>query len=283
MEAGSGSSAEIFQRIYASILEYLVKSGFHVLIGLIILFIGFKIAGWLAKIFISLCQKRKLDVTLTNFLAMLVKAVVMAFAALIALDKFGITISPIIATVSAMIFGASFAIQAPLSNYAAGLAIIFARPFVVGNNITIQGYNGVVEEIKLPCTILATGYGEKITIPNKSIVGEVIVNSMANRVAETSVGISYQNDPEAAIAVVENALRDFNKISRSPRPQVGIQLFGDSAIVIGVRYWVPPLDYFQTQHDVNMGLFKALKKAGFTIPFPQRDVHIIADDKNFNK
>src|SRR3989344_2056696 len=167
--------------LYNLILEYLVKYGFQALMGLVILFIGWKIAGWLSRFFISVCQKRHLDITLTKFLAMVLKVIVLTFTALIALDKFGITISPFIATIGAMIFGASFALQAPLSNYAAGLSIILTRPFTVGNTISVKDYNGIVEEVKLPCTILSTIEGEKITIPNKDIVGEVIVNSLQNR------------------------------------------------------------------------------------------------------
>ncbi len=264
--------------VYNLILEYLVKYGFQVLMGLIIILIGWKIAGWLSGIFIGICQKKHLDITLTKFLAMVLKVIVLTFTALIALDKFGITISPFIASISAMIFGASFALQAPLSNYAAGLSIIFTRPFVVGNTITIKGYNGIVEEVKLPCTILATGDGEKITIPNKDIVGEVIVNSLENKVAESVVGISYGDDPAKAIQVIENALKTIHEIPSSPAPQVGIQAFGDSSINIGVRYWVPTKDYVKLVHATNLAIYNALKNFSITIPFPRRDLYIFSQD-----
>jgi small conductance mechanosensitive channel len=270
---------ETVEKYYDTLIAYAIKYGFQVLFGIIILFVGWKIAEWVSELFANLCRKRHLDVTLTKFLSMVVKIIVLMFAILIAMDKFGITISPFIATISAMIFGASFAIQAPLSNYAAGLSIIFTRPFVVGNTITIKGYNGVVDEIKLPATILSTGDGERITIPNKDIVGEVIVNSMENRVAETSVGISYGDDPEAAILAVRRALAQFPQILKTPEPRVGIQSFGDSAIVIGVRYFAPTKLFVVTLQAVNLAIFKALKDAKISIPYPQRDVRIVHESK----
>jgi small conductance mechanosensitive channel len=215
---------------------------------------------------------------MTAFLSGVVKIIVFMFAVLIALDKFGITISPFIATLSAMIFGASFALQAPLSNYAAGLTIIFTRPFVVGNTITIKGYNGVVEEVKLPSTILSTGDGEKITIPNKDIVGEVIINSMENKVTETTIGISYGDDPEAAIRLIRKTLTQFPQILKTPEPQIGVDNFGDSSILIGVRYWAPTKLQLVTKHAANLAIYYALKQAKITIPFPQREVRLLQKD-----
>lgn len=271
-------SVEQIQNVYAMAVAYVVKYGLQVLVGIIILIIGFKLAGWASRLVANLCHKRNLDITLTGFIAGVVKLVVIGFAALLAMDKFGITISPFIATVSAMIFGASFAIQAPLSNYAAGLSIILTRPFVVGDNVTIKGYNGVVEHVKLPCTILSTVDGEKVTIPNKDIVGEVIVNSVVNKMVETSVGISYGDNPESAIAVIRRALGRFPSVQSQPLPQIGIVSFGDSAINIGMRYWVPTKEYYQTLHAVNLALYQDLRAANITIPFPQREVRVLSAD-----
>jgi small conductance mechanosensitive channel len=264
------------QSIYNMIVEYLIKYGFQVLAGIIILVLGFKLASWTSRLVTNLCHKRNLDVTLTGFVAGVVKVIVIMFAALLALDKFGVTISPFIATVSAMIFGASFAIQAPLSNYAAGLSIIISRPFVVGNNVTIKGFNGVVEQVKLPCTILSTVDGEKITIPNKDIVGEIIVNSVVNKMVEITIGISYGDNPETAIELIRRTMDRFPQIQAQPAPQVGIVAFGDSSINIGMRYWVPTKEYYQSLHAVNLAVYQEIKKAGITLPFPQREVRILS-------
>ena len=81
--------------------------------------------------------------------------------------------------------------------------------------------------------------------------------------------------PEKAIEVIQSVLKSFSQVTNDPRPQVGIEGFGDSSIDIGVRYWAPSNLYFQTLYAVNLAIFNQLKQAGITIPFPQRDVHFI--------
>lgn len=260
------------QHLKELLVEYTVKYGFQVLAGLLILFIGYKIAEWVAKLVLQLCQKRHLDITLSKFSASVVKWIVFAFAILMAVEKFGITISPLIASISALIFGASFAIQAPLSNYAAGLTVILTRPFVVGNTITIQGVHGQVEEVKLACTILVTADGEKILVPNKEIVGQILVNSMENKLVAGQIGISYDDDPQNALRVIEAVLKKTPDVVAQPAPQVGIAGFGDFSINIDYRYWAPTARYVATVHRVNAAVYKAVREAGLTIPYPRREV-----------
>ena len=265
------------QKFSDTVVDYLVKYGFQVLGGILIILIGMWLANWAARLFLDFCKKRNMDVTLAKFLTMAVKSLILVFVFLTAVEKFGVTISPLIATVSAMIFGASFAIQAPLSNYAAGLSVILTRPFVVGNTISVKGVHGVVEEVKLPCTVLINADGEKITVPNKDIVGEILFNSGENKIVERTVGISYADDPEKAVGIISEALKNFPGVVQSPAPQIGIDNFGDSSINIGMRYWVPTKEYYHTLYRVNLGVYEALTKASITIPFPQREVRVISE------
>ena len=183
------------------------------------------------------------------------------------------------AALGALAFGSSLAIAGPLSNYGAGLTLILTRPFVIGNTITVQGVSGVVDEIRLAATLLDTEDGEQITIPNKHIVGEILVNSFENKVIETSVGISYRDDPEKAIEVLQQVLVGFEEIPLEPAPQIGIEAFADSSINIGLRYWVPTKMYFHLLYQVNLAIHKALTEAQISIPFPQRDIHIVKTEK----
>jgi small conductance mechanosensitive channel len=215
-----------------------------------------------------------LDVTIIGFLSSFIKAVIIAFAVVLALGKFGITIAPFIAAIGALVFGATYAIQGPLSNYGAGLTIILGRPFVVGDTISVKDVNGIVNEIKLANTTLVTEDGVKVTIPNRHIVGEIVWNSKAQRIIEATVGISYDDDPEKAISVIRETLNSSSDVVDNPVPQIGIDEFADSSVNIAFRYWVPTGKYFQTKYDVNLAVFKALKDNNITIPFPQRDVNI---------
>jgi len=265
----------VVQKLYSTVVEFIVQYSFQIIGAIIILLLGVKLANWLARMVISFGDKKKFDPTLTGFLGGAVRMVTLAFVIIIAIGKFGISITPFVAAISALAFGGSFAIQGPLSNYGAGLSIILSRPFVVGDTIAVKGVTGVIDEIRLACTILSTEDGEQITIPNKHIVGEILHNSFANKVVETSVGISYDDDPGQAIRAIAAALATVEDISHDPPPQVGIEAFGDSAISIGLRYWVPTKKYFQTFYRANLAVHQALAKAQINIPYPQHDVHLI--------
>jgi len=267
---------DTLQKLINTLIEFCVNYSFQVLGAVIILIVGGFLARWLAEIIFGLCRKNKLDITLSKFLASTVRIAVLGFAVVIALGKFGITIAPFVAALSAAVFGATYAIQGPLSNYGAGLSIILGRPFVVGDTITVAGVSGVVEEVKLASTILATDGGVKITVPNRHIVGETLHNSKTNRMIEGAVGISYGSNPEQAIELVRKTLSRFPEVATDHDPQVGIQSFGDSAINVAFRYWVPTVKSCQISYEINLAIYKALRSAGIEIPFPQREVRIIS-------
>lgn len=264
------------QKLINTIIEFGVNYSFQVLGAIIVLIIGALIAKGIGELVFKLLQKKKMDIPLSKFIAGAVRVSILSFALIIALGKFGITIAPFIAALSAVAFGSTLAFQGPLSNYGAGLSIILSRSFTVGDTITVADVSGVVQDVKLAATVLLTEDGVKITIPNKHIVGEIVYNSGANRVVEAVVGIGYGSDPQKAIQVIKQALSQFKEVVPEPTPQIGIQSFGDSAINIAYRYWAPTVKYFSTLHAVNFAVYKALEAANIPIPFPQRDIHIVS-------
>ncbi|MCZ6803492.1 MAG: mechanosensitive ion channel family protein [Proteobacteria bacterium] len=237
-----------------------------------------KLSRWVARIVLNVCERAKLDITLAKFFAGIAKTLIIIFVAIVALGKFGITITPLIAALGAIAFGSTLALQGPLSNYGSGLTIILTRPFVVGDTIKIQGVIGIVDEIKLAYTWLVTEDGERITIPNNRIIGEILHNTNANLIVETSVGISYESDIEVVVATILKILKGSSAVVKTPEPQVGIERFGESAIIIGVRYWVPTKQYYQVMYRVNQAIYSALKEANIVIPFPRQDIRLV-DDK----
>ena len=262
------------ETILTKVAEFLVNYSFEVVGALLILFVGWQLSQWGAKALYHFLQRRKFDVTLSKFIAGALKGLILGFALIAALGKFGVTIAPLIAALSALAFGSSFAVQGTLANFGAGLSLLVSRPFVVGDTIAVAGVSGVVEEVKLGATTLSNEDGERITVPNKHIVGEILRNSHQAHVVEASVGISYDADPARAIEVIRAALGRVPDVVPNPGAQVGIQAFADSAIEIGLRYWVPTKHLFQTQYAANLAIYQALQTAGITIPYPQRVVHL---------
>lgn len=267
---------EQIQAIYTTIVEFFVNYSFQLVGALIIFLIGLFVANKVSKMVLALCEKKGLDITLSRFLASFVKIVILVGVAIIALGKIGISVTPFVAAIGALSLGAGLAVQGLLSNYGAGLNIIIARPFVVGDTITVQGQTGLVDEVHLAYTVLRDEDDVRITIPNRHIVGEIIHNSAANKLAETSVGVSYDSDPQKVIQVLHAVLVE-QGVTEAREPLIGIDNFGDSSINFGVRFWVPTDRFHEVRFRVNNAIFTALGQAGITIPFPQREVRMLGD------
>ncbi len=268
------------ETVYQTIIEFLVTYGFQVAGAIIILIVGIILARVLGTVIHRICQRSKVDITLAKFFSGTAKVLVLVFAMVIAMAKFGITIAPMVAAIGAGAFGLTLAIQGPVANYGAGLALILTRPFKVGNTLTLHGLTGIVQEIKLGATSLITEDGEEITIPNRKVLGEIYVNSFPNKVVEGSIGIAYDADPEKAISLIRSCLESADGVANQPPAQVGIEAFGDSSVNIAYRYWVSTEMYYQTQYKINLAVFNAFKENGVAIPFPQREVRILNESSD---
>ncbi|WP_461516874.1 mechanosensitive ion channel family protein [Porticoccus sp.] len=265
---------EQIQSIYNTIVEFFVTYSFQLVGALIVFLIGMFVASKVSRMVLALCEKKGLDITLSRFLASFVKIAILVGVAIIALGKIGISVTPFVAAIGALSLGAGLAVQGLLSNYGAGLNIIITRPFVVGDTITVQGETGLVDEVHLAYTVLKDEDAVRITIPNRHIVGEIIHNSAENKLAETTVGVSYDSDPKKVIEVLR-AVMVQQGVAEAREPLIGIDQFGDSSINFGVRFWVPTNRFHETRFRVNNAIFEALGQAGISIPFPQREVRML--------
>lgn len=265
---------EQFQAIYDMIVEFFVNYSFQLLGAVIVLLIGMIVASRVAHGVLKLCEKKELDITLSRFIASFVKIVIIVGIAIIALGKLGISVTPFVAAIGAISLGAGLAAQGLLANYGAGLNIIITRPFVIGDTITVQGETGLVDEVHMAFTVLKDEDDVRITIPNRHIIGEILHNSAANKLAETMVGVSYGSDPEKVIEVLHAVLKK-QGVAETRTPLIGIDSFGDSGINFGVRFWVPTQRFHELRFGVNNAIYNALDVAGITIPFPQREVRLL--------
>ena len=260
------------------LILFLVTNGMSIAIALVIVLLGFWVGKSVARIILKICEKRKIDLTLARFFSGCAKILIIAFAVIIGLSKAGIEITPFVALLGASAFGLSLAVQGPISNYGAGIVLIITRPFTVGDTLTVSGQTGLVDYVKLGATELINEDEERITIPNRKVLGEIFTNSQAFKVVEAEVGIDYGANPEEAIRCIQDAIKTVDGIAPKREPDVGIDAFGDSSINIGYRVWVPTNTYHRSRYAINLAVYHALKKAEINIPFPQRDVRLIRSD-----
>ncbi len=261
-------------KFYDVMMEFLANYSLQIIGAVLIMIIGVIAAKYVHKITLKLFLKRELDETVSKFIANLIRFLVIAMMAVLALGKLGISIAPFIAALGAISLTAGLALQGSVSNFAAGIVLIVTKPFKIGDTITVHSIYGEVEDIKLSYTVLINEDKEQITIPNKYMIGDILVNSFTYRIVEGSVGIAYDSDIDMAIATIREALNGREDISKENEPIVGIEKFNESSIDIAYRYWTPTKSFFKVQYEVNFAIFKALTSHNIAIPFPQREIKI---------
>ncbi|KZN60655.1 mechanosensitive ion channel family protein [Pseudoalteromonas luteoviolacea] len=266
-----------FEKYYDLIRNYLLNYSMQLLGAVVILVIGLWLSKKLADTTRKLMLKHNVDVTLTNFVANVVKVLIVTMFIIIALGKVGISVTPFVAAIGAASLGAGLAVQGMLSNYGAGLALIATRPFVVGDTISVKNVSGQVKSIELGYTILVNEQKVEITVPNKHIIGEVLHNSFNYSHIEGEIGIAYNAPADKAIEIIQSILQSQEYVANDPIPQVGIESFSDSAIVISYRYWTPTTELIENKLNINLAIYAGIKNAHIEIPFPQRVVTIKSD------
>ena len=252
-------------RAIDTVIHFSIAYSFQILWSLVLLVVGLKVSAWVASQVFKLGEKRGFDITVVRFGSGVVRLVIIAFVGLAVLSNFGISIAPMIALLGAGAFGATFAIQGTLANYGAGLTIIVTRPFKVGDTISVRGVHGVVKDINLPVTILQGESGEIITIPNRQIMGEILVNSFEHKLATAELRVGYEVQPERLLDILRQAIAAVPEASSGRPAEIGIQELSTGGMTISIRYWVPSRDYFSSRFAVNKAALKALEANGIRL------------------
>ena len=265
------------ENIMGKIGEYLVTYGLSVLAAVIIFIVG----RWLAKLVSKLVgkgmAKSKVDEILVTFVQNLCYVALLVFVIIAALSKLGIQTASFIAVVGAAGLAVGLALQGSLANFASGVLMLIFKPFRVGDFVEVAGAKGTVKEIQIFTTILASPDNVKVIIPNAQVTGGNILNYSVNgtRRVDLVVGVSYEDDLKKAQEVIEQVLAGDDRILKDPAPTVAVSELGDSSVNFVVRPWVKSADYWAVYFDLTKTVKLTLDQKGISIPYPQRDVHMI--------
>jgi small conductance mechanosensitive channel len=258
-------------------LEMAVRFGPKVVVAVLIIVAGYIAGGWVARATARGIRKFHLEPPVQSLVLRGVRLVVLALFFVMALQNLGVELLPLIAGVGVAGAGIALAMQGVLSNVVAGLTIIFAKPFRVGDYISIVKEEGVVEDISIASTTLGHADRSRVVIPNRKIVGEILHNYGQIRQVDAEVGVAYGADLDAALAAIRDVLAANPRVLKDPAPIVGVAKLADSAVTIAVKPWVKVPDYGPAVAEVNRGVLEALRAAEIEIPFPQREVRVVSD------
>jgi small conductance mechanosensitive channel len=248
----------------------------NILYAIVILLVARFIASATHRQISSVSKRNpKFDDTLFRFLGNIAKYLILAIAVIFVLNRFGIQTTSLVALIGAAGLAIGLALQGTLSNLAAGMMLIFFRPFRVGNYVEAASQAGTVEEISLFYTEMKTYDGLKLIVPNKDIWASPIKNYSANtqRLVDLSIGVSYGSDLKRAAEVLHKVAAQDKRVLVEPGPFIKVKELGDSSVNFAFRVWVASSDWWVTKCEMNEKIKLALDEAGVEIPFPTRTLN----------
>ena len=208
----------------------------------------------------------------------LLRYTVMTITFLIGLSIIGINLSSITVIFGVLGLGLGFGLQNSVANLFAGLLIILTRPVKEGDSIFLNNYEGSIDEIRAFSTVITTIRNETIIVPNSQFVSEVVYNySYDDRsiIIQNNIGVAYESDLDRVIEVLTETAEGNPYRREDKNPSVLVKEFADSSINLAVLTWIKDVkNKYPAEHWVNLEIWRAFKREGIEIPFPQNDIHI---------
>ena len=244
--------------------------------AVLILIIGFFVAGWAARAVRGLADRsRRIDPTLKPVIGAFVRYGLLVLVVIAALGQLGVQTTSMLAAIGAIGLAIGLAMQGTLSNLAAGIMLLWLRPFEVGDFIERDGIAGSVEELNLFHTQIRTWDGIFKFVPNSELWNATLTNYTRNptRLVTVEFSISYGDDIAGARALLTDVAAGHPQVLGDP-PSVTVPLrLDDSAVVLQLRAWAPVATFWDVVWDLRQEGKARLEAAGFTIPFPQRVIY----------
>ncbi|MCF6195870.1 MAG: mechanosensitive ion channel [Emcibacter sp.] len=261
-------------------INFATTYGLNIIGAILILIIGWMIAGWAKRLVTRMLSKsKKVDVTLTSFLSSTIRYVILIFTIIAVLGKFGVETASLITILGAASLAIGLALQGTLSNVAAGVMLLIFRPFKIGDFINAAGHGGTVKNLGLFVTEMATGDNVQIIIPNSQIWGASIQNfsAHATRRVDLVIGIGYDDNIDEAIAEIGGVIDSDDKAMKSPEPAIFVSELADSSVNIVVRVWTESGNYWPLKAALTKNIKHKFDEKGISFPYPQQDVHLIKE------
>ncbi len=259
-----------------TVTDLLVRYSFQVLAALAIFFLGMLLARMAGRFIERSLKRTSIEAHLQRLMVRAGKALVVLFTVIVALDKFGVQVTALVAGISVAGVAASFAVQGVLGNLAAGLSIMLSRHFRIGDYIEIGNTRGQVQSIDLTMTVLRTLEDARVIVPNRRIVGEIIYNYTGERRVPLSVHVGYDEDLEKVVRTVEEVLADNPRVLKARPPEVGIIKLADSGVEVAFHPWCKAEDFWRVQYEVYRAILARFRERQIEIPYPQRDVRLLS-------
>ena len=274
--------------ITSTMYDYLGSSGLklmdfagNIIVGLLILLIGFRVIRYIIKLVDRILEKSKIDPTLHTFLLSFLRIAMKIMVILWAVAKVGVGTSSIIALLGSAGVAIGLSLQGSLANIAGGVILLFMKPFEVGDYILEDSSSkeGTVLSIGIMYTKLLSPETKTVLIPNGNLTNSSITNytTQGRRRIKIQIGVEYDQDIAKVRKILEQVIE--KEAARLPDAPVQIYLdeFKDSCICMGIHFWVRPEDYWESRWRVQEDIKSAFDKHSITVPFNRLDVALLKE------
>ncbi len=258
-----------------TVLDLIIRFGPKLLAALLVLAVGVLVSRWIGKWLERALARLDLEPPVRLLLIRIVRVLIFGLFLIMALQNLGVELLPLIAGLGVVGAGLALGMQGVLGNVAAGLSIIFTKPFRVGEYISIAGEEGRVEEITLFSTTLSHADLSLIVVPNRKIAGEILHNFGQRRQLAITVGVAGNTDLNAAFAVIDEILKANPRVLRDPEPLIQARLSEGAGISISIMPWVTVPDYGPATGELGKSLIDAFRRRGIVMPVPQHEVRLL--------
>lgn len=234
------------------------------------------VIGWMAAGIVSRSLRKRInatpeiDPTLGNFIASIIRWVLIAVVLIAVLGIFGIEATSLVAMMGAATLAIGLALQGTLSDLAAGFMLVLFRPYKIGQYVDIGGTAGTVKDLNLFVTELATPDNVQIIVPNGQAWGAIITNFShhATRRVDLVFGIDYGDDIEAAKSIILAKVAADTRVHNDPEPWVRVTNLGDSSVDLTLRIWCQAEDYWDVKFALTQTIKEGFDAGGISIPYP---------------
>lgn len=253
------------------------------LVAILILWVGMKLAKMVRKLIIKALERRNAEPSLKSFLGSLVDVLLKAMIIIMAMDVVGIKATSFIALLGAMGLAIGMALQGTLQNFAGGVIILLMKPFKVGDYIECGQFKGYIQEIRIFHTVMRPFNGRTIVIPNSELSNKSLINHTKEEIIRLDVvaSVAYGSDLEKVKEVLMEVINNEPLIQTEPKaPVVAVSELGNSSVDLSMWMWVKVEDYWTVWLRIRENIYNAFYRNNITIPFPQMDVHIANDSRS---
>src|SRR5947207_5240919 len=257
----------------------LLSIGTAVLVVVFTLIIALWISGVIEQ---RLTRATQFDTNLRVVFGKFVRAILLLVGVLVSLQAIGFDLTLLSVFGGALGVGIGLGLQKLASNYIAGFTILMDRSIRLGDMVTVDGRYGAVSKVTSRYVVVRSLDGVEAIVPNETLVTTTVLNhsySTRNVRLGVQVQISYDSDVDRALALREEAGRGHERVLKTPDPPTAfLASFGDNGIALELGVWItdPEKGQLNLRSALNRGILKAFGENGIRLPFPQRDVRIVA-------